>query len=79
MEKIKSTKDTVLRKRKRIKVGKRGKHKVIAVEWVDIELIDNINLRSKLSRWRMARKQKEPKEVLKIYEEEYKEQQRKTS
>ena len=80
MKKVKTTQDIVLKKKKRIKVGKRGKQKVIAAEWVDIELIDNINLRSKLSRkWRLARKQKQTIEIQKIYEEEYKEQQRKTS
>ena len=50
MKKVKTTQDTVLKKRKRIKVGKRGKQKVTAAEWVDMELIDNINLRSKLIR-----------------------------
>ena len=45
-----------------------------------MELIDNINLRSKLSRkWRLARKRKEPEEILKVYKEEYEKQQKKTS
>merc|ERR1711913_142668 len=80
MKKVKTTQDVVLKKKKRIKVGKRGKQKVIAAEWVDMELIDNINLRSKLSRrWRSARKQNQPEEVLKAYKEEYEKQQRKTS
>ena len=80
MKKIKNTQDVVLKKRKRIRIGRRGKQKVIAGEWIDIELIDNINLRSKLSRtWRVARKQGEQLKILKLYEEEYKEQQRKTS
>jgi len=80
MNKLKTTQDVVLKKRKRIKVGRRGKRKVTAAEWVDMELIENINLRSKLSRrWRIARKQGEPPEILKRYEEEYKDQQRKTS
>merc|ERR1711874_302898 len=79
MKKVKTTQDVVLKKKKRIKVGKRGKQNVIA-EWVDLELIDNINLRSKLSRrWRLARKQNKPEEVLKAYKEEYEKQQRKTS
>merc|ERR1711874_252527 len=73
------TQDVVLKKKKRIKVGKRGKQNVIA-EWVDLELIDNINLRSKLSRrWRLARKQNKPEEILKAYKEEYEKQQTKTS
>ena len=50
MRKLKTTQDVVLRKRKRIKVGKRGKSNVLAAEWVDLELTDNISLRSKLSR-----------------------------
>ena len=80
MKKIKTTQDVVLRKKKTIKIGKRGKHTVIAAEWVDMKLIDNINLRSKLSRkWRLARKQNEPEEILKVYKEEYEKQQRKTS
>ena len=45
MKKIKNTQDVVLKKRKRIRIGRNGKQKVIAAEWVDIELIDNINLK----------------------------------
>ena len=45
-----------------------------------MELIDNIKLRSKLSRrWRLARKQNKPEEILKIYKEEYEEQKKRTS
>ena len=36
-KKIKTTQDIVLKKRKRIRVGRRGKQKVTAAEWVDIE------------------------------------------
>merc|ERR1711913_160773 len=80
MKKIKTTQDVVLRKKKRVKLVKRGKHTVIAAEWVNMELIDNINLRSKLSRkWRLARKQNEPEEILKACKEEYEKQQKKTS
>merc|ERR1711874_355449 len=80
MKKVKTTQDVALKKKKRIKVGKRGKQKVIAAEWVVMELIDNINLRSKLSRrLRLARKQYKPEEILKAYKEEYEKQQRKTS
>jgi len=74
MKKVKTTQD-VLKKGKRIKVGKNGKQKVIAAEWVDMEVIDNINLKSKLNRrWRLARKQNKPKEILKAYREEYEKQ-----
>ena len=54
--------------------------KVSAAKWVDLELIDNIKERSKLSRrWRIARKEGKPQETLEVYEKEYKEQQVKTS
>ena len=78
MRKIKTTQDVVLRKKKRIKVGKRGKNNVLAAEWVDLELTDNISLRSKLSRkWRLARKNNESEEILKTCKEEYEKQQKK--
>ena len=78
MKKIKTTLDVILRKKKRRKIGKRGKHTVLAAEWVDLELIDNISLRSKLSRkWRLARKHNEPEEILKACKEEYEKQQKK--
>ena len=61
MKKVKTTQDIVIKKRKIIKVGKRGKQNTIAAEWVDMKIIDNIKLRSKLSRrWRLTRKQKKP-------------------
>ena len=79
MEKIKSSQSKILKKNKRIRIGSRGNMKVTAAEWVDIELIDNIKERSKLSRrWRKARKEGKPKSVLEIYEKEYKDQQVKT-
>ena len=72
MRKIKTTQDVVLRKKKRRKIGKRGKHTVLAAEWVDLELTDNISLRSRLSRkWRLARKNNEPEEILKACKENY--------
>ena len=65
MRKIKTSQNKVLKKKKRIRIGRRGNKKVTAAEWVDIELIENIKLRSKLSRrWRISRKQEKPKEVL---------------
>ena len=80
MRKIKTSQNKVLKKKKRIRIGRRENKKVTAAEWVDIELIENIKLRSKLSRrWRISRKQEKPKEVLELYEKEYKEQQKKTS
>ena len=80
MKKIKTTLDITLQEKKRIKIGKRRNQTVLAAEWVDTELTDNISLRSKLSRrWRIARKNKEPEETLRRYKEEYEKQQRKTS
>ena len=64
MGKMKSTLNTVLKKKKRIKLGKRGKHTMLAAEWIDSELIDNINIRSRLSRnWRISRKNNESEEI----------------
>ena len=50
MNKIKSTLNTTMRKKKRIKLGRKGKETILAAEWMDQEIIDNINLRSKYSR-----------------------------
>merc|ERR1711874_903136 len=70
MKKVKTTQDIVLKKKKRIKIGKRGKQTILAAEWVDLELTDNISLRSKLSRrWRLARKNNEPEETVKACKE----------
>merc|ERR1711874_662132 len=80
MRKIKSSQNKILKKDKRIRMGMREHKRVTAAEWVDIELINDIKVRSKLSRrWRIARKQRKPKEVLELYEKEYKDQQKKTS
>ena len=47
---------------------------------VDIELIDNLKERSRLSRrWRIAIKEGKPQKILDLYEREYKDQQVKTS
>ena len=80
MRKIKASQDKVLKKSKIVKVGKKGNMRIAAAEWVDDELIDNIETRGKLSRkWRIARKKQEPQEVLNKCKEEYKSQQIKTS
>ena len=69
-----------MRKRKRIKLGRKGSETILAAEWMDQEIIDNINLRNKYSRqWRYARKNKEPEEIINICKERYVTQQRKTS
>ena len=75
MKKIKISQEKILKKSKRIKVGRKGDTRVAAAEWVDEELIENIKIRGKLSRrWRIARKKGEPQEVLNNYEKEYKQQ-----
>ena len=80
MNKIKTTLNSTLRKRKRVKLGKRGKQTILAAEWVDSELLDNISLRSKYSRqWRLARKHGEPDTVIEACRRRNIEQQRKTS
>merc|ERR1711874_775665 len=75
MSKLKTSIDETMKRRKMINLGGKGKLKLISAEWVDKELIDNIKLRSKLSReWRLARKRKEPVEVLRQYKRRYLEQ-----
>ena len=52
---------------------------MLAAEWVDSELIDNINIRSRLSRnWRIARKNNESEEIQKACKK-YQKQQKKTA
>ena len=64
MGKMKRTLNSVLLRRKRIKLGRKGKKAILAAEWVDKELIENIKLRSRLSRsWRFSRKNNLPKEI----------------
>ena len=80
MNKIKSTLNTTMRKKNRVKLGSKGKETILAAEWMDQEIIDNINLRSKYSRqWRYARKNEESDEVIESCKRRYVEQQRKTS
>ena len=72
MNKLKTSVDSTMKRRKMIRLGGKRKMKLLAAEWVDKELIENIKLRSKLSReWRYARKRKEPDEILKQYERRY--------
>ena len=80
MGKMKYTLNSTIRKKKRIKVGGRGKKTILAAEWVDAELISNIKLRTSYSRqWRLARKSKQPEEVIEECKRRYLEQQRITS
>ena len=50
MEKIKIAQNKTLKKKKRIRIGRKGEEKIQAAEWVDEELRDNIKKRSRLSR-----------------------------
>ena len=57
MNKLNRTLRTVLLKKKRIKVDKKGKKIILAAQWVDKELIDNLKIRSRLNRnWRHIKK-----------------------
>ena len=57
MSKLNDTVKTVLLKKKRIKVKKKGDKILLAAKWVDNELIDNLKLKSILNRkWRKAKK-----------------------
>jgi len=79
MNKLKTTLNTTPRKRK-IKVGGRGKDKLLAAEWVDEELIRNIKLRTNYSReWKKARKNKSPPEFIEQCKKKYMKQQYITS
>ena len=50
MNKLKTSIDENLKRRKIVKLGGKGKLKLISAPWVDKELIDNIKLRSKLNK-----------------------------
>merc|ERR1711874_457615 len=50
MSKLKTSIDETMKRRKIVKLGGKGKLKLISAPWVDKELIDNIKLRSKLNR-----------------------------
>ena len=80
MDKLKSTLNSTMRRRKKIKLGNRNNVKLLAAEWVDDELIGNIKLRSQYSReWRYARKNKSPPNIIEQCKNRYLKQQRLTS
>ena len=61
---MKKTVDIVLKRKKRIKLGRKGRKTLSAAEQVDQELIDNIKLRNRLSKnWRFTRRNNLAKEV----------------
>merc|ERR1711874_571261 len=72
IDKLKISLNSTMKRKKRIKLGSKKKVTLLAAEWVDNELIENIKLRSKLSReWRHARRRKEPTILLDQYERRY--------
>merc|ERR1711874_210343 len=80
MNKMKSSIDENLRRRKMVKLAGKSQVKLISAPWVDTELIENIKLRTFLNKeWRKARVRGEPDEVLKIYKEIYMRQRRITA
>ena len=80
MNKLKTTLNSTMRKKKRVKIGRRGKKTILAAEWVDSELLSNISLRSYYSRqWRIARRNKKSEEEIERCKNRYIRQQRKTS
>ena len=50
MKKMKITVNTVLKMKKKVKLGRKVKKTILAAEWVDQELIENITLRNRLSK-----------------------------
>jgi len=80
MDKMKTTLNSTMRKRKKIKVGGKGKNIILAADWVDEELIRNIKLRTCYSRqWKSARKNNSPPEVIEQCKRRYMKQQYITS
>merc|ERR1711874_410064 len=80
MNKLKSSIDENLRRRKMVKLTGKGQIKLISAPWVDTELIENIKLRTSLNKeWRKARRRGEPEEILKILKERYMKQKRITA
>merc|ERR1711874_18101 len=70
--KLKTSLNSTIKRKKRIKPGVKKKIRLLAAEWVDNELLKNIKLRSKLSReWRHARKRGEPTIIIDQYEKRY--------
>ena len=69
MKKIQTSHNKILKKSKRVRIDPRGNKRVAETKLVDIELINNIKERSRLSRrWRIARKEGKPQKILDPYE-----------
>ena len=72
MKKLKISVNLTLRKRKKIRVGRKGNKVIRTAEWVDQELMENIRLRMRLKRnWRFARKNNLPEIVQQEYKQKY--------
>ena len=68
-----------MRKRKKIKVEKKGNKIIRAAEWVDLELIESIKLRMRLNKnWRYSRRN-QPPPVQKEFKEKYENQKKITA
>ena len=73
---MKYTLNHTMRKRKKIKTGRKGKNMLLAAAWVDEELRSNIKLRSCYSReWNKARKNNSPPEIIEQCRKRYLKQQ----
>merc|ERR1711874_17947 len=72
MNKLKSSIDENLKRRKKVKLAGKNQVKMISAPWVDEELIENIKLRTFFNKeWRMARAREEPNEILDGYKDRY--------
>ena len=77
---MKYTLNYTMRKKKKIKTGKRGKNLVLAAVWVDEELRKNIKLRSYYSReWNKAKKNKNLPDIIEEYKKKYHKQKKITT
>merc|ERR1712179_529884 len=80
MNKIKDTLNVTMKKKKRIILGQKDNENILAVEWMNQEIIVNINYRTELNKqWRYARKNGESREIIEEYKRKYITQQKKTS
>ena len=80
MNKIRTSVEYAMRRRKRIKPGNKKKITLASAPWMDETLISNINLRSKLSReWRYARKRGDSNEEIEKCKQKYLLQKSKTA
>ena len=69
---MKHTLNYTMRKRKKIKIGKKGNNLALAAVWVDKELRDNIKLRSYYSReWNKAKRNKNQPEIIEKCKKKY--------